>query len=106
MRPPRKDRKVGTLATRAPHRPNPIGLSALKLLRVDADARKVSGDKTRMTKWRPDNIADIAAAIVLDRGSGVGSGCGLERCGLKYLTELSGWYNRTVYSPCALMSNK
>jgi len=41
VRPPRGGRKVGTLATRAPHRPNPVGLSALKVLRVDAAARKV-----------------------------------------------------------------
>ncbi|MBP9112640.1 MAG: tRNA (N6-threonylcarbamoyladenosine(37)-N6)-methyltransferase TrmO [Polyangiaceae bacterium] len=34
--PPRGDgKKVGVLATRSPHRPNPIGLSALRLARVD-----------------------------------------------------------------------
>lgn len=35
VRPPRDDRKRGLFATRAPHRPNPIGLSVLSLERVD-----------------------------------------------------------------------
>jgi tRNA (adenine37-N6)-methyltransferase len=40
VRPPRLGgaRKVGVLASRSPHRPNPIGLSAVKLEKVDADA--------------------------------------------------------------------
>lgn len=41
IRPPRLGgaRKVGVLASRSPHRPNPIGLSAVKLDRIDTDAR-------------------------------------------------------------------
>ena len=40
IRPPRLggNRKVGVLASRSPHRPNPIGLSAVILERVDFDA--------------------------------------------------------------------
>lgn len=40
IRPPRLGgaKKVGVLASRSPHRPNPIGLSVVKLIRVDADA--------------------------------------------------------------------
>jgi len=40
IRPPRLGgaKKVGVLASRSPHRPNPIGLSAVKLERVDWDA--------------------------------------------------------------------
>jgi tRNA-Thr(GGU) m(6)t(6)A37 methyltransferase TsaA len=40
IRPPRLGgaRKVGVLASRSPHRPNPIGLSAVKLERIDLDA--------------------------------------------------------------------
>jgi tRNA-Thr(GGU) m(6)t(6)A37 methyltransferase TsaA len=40
IRPPRLGgaRKVGVLASRSPHRPNPIGLSAVKLGRIDLDA--------------------------------------------------------------------
>jgi len=40
IRPPRLGgvKKVGVLASRSPHRPNPIGLSAVKLDRVDLDA--------------------------------------------------------------------
>lgn len=35
VQPPRADEKVGVFATRSPHRPNPIGLSAVKIDRVD-----------------------------------------------------------------------
>ena len=35
VQPPRSERKRGVLATRAPHRPNPIGLSAMKLIGVE-----------------------------------------------------------------------
>jgi tRNA-Thr(GGU) m(6)t(6)A37 methyltransferase TsaA len=34
VQPPRSERKRGVLATRAPHRPNPIGISAVKLISV------------------------------------------------------------------------
>jgi tRNA (adenine37-N6)-methyltransferase len=33
--PPRSDRKRGVFATRSPHRPNPIGMSAVQLVRVE-----------------------------------------------------------------------
>lgn len=33
--PPRSERKRGVLSTRAPHRPNPIGLSVLRLISVE-----------------------------------------------------------------------
>lgn len=33
--PPRGDRKRGLFATRSPHRPNPIGISAVKLLKIE-----------------------------------------------------------------------
>lgn len=40
IRPPRVEapRRVGVFASRSPHRPNPIGLSALKLESIDRDA--------------------------------------------------------------------
>jgi tRNA-Thr(GGU) m(6)t(6)A37 methyltransferase TsaA len=42
--PPRGPKvRRGVLATRAPHRPNPIGLSALKLVRVDGRFLHVLG---------------------------------------------------------------
>ncbi len=44
IRPPRLGgrKKVGVLASRSPHRPNPIGLSAVKLDRVDlSDSKRV-----------------------------------------------------------------
>lgn len=39
--PPRSEHKRGVFATRSPHRPNPIGLSAVRLERVDIAAREV-----------------------------------------------------------------
>jgi tRNA-Thr(GGU) m(6)t(6)A37 methyltransferase TsaA len=40
IHPPRVDapRKVGVFASRSPHRPNPIGMSAVKLEKIDYDA--------------------------------------------------------------------
>ena len=35
VQPPRADAKVGVFATRSPHRPNPIGMSVVKLERVE-----------------------------------------------------------------------
>jgi len=44
VRPPRSpDREVGVLATRAPHRPNPIGLSAVRVQSVEKRALIVLG---------------------------------------------------------------
>jgi tRNA-Thr(GGU) m(6)t(6)A37 methyltransferase TsaA len=41
IEPPRVDapRRVGVFASRSPHRPNPIGLSAVRLERIDYEAR-------------------------------------------------------------------
>ncbi len=41
IRPPRLggSRKVGVLASRSPHRPNPIGLSAVEIIRIDREAK-------------------------------------------------------------------
>lgn len=41
VRPPRSDRKRGVFGTRAPHRPNPIGLSVLELVGVEGLAVRV-----------------------------------------------------------------
>jgi tRNA-Thr(GGU) m(6)t(6)A37 methyltransferase TsaA len=35
VQPPRSDKRRGLFATRAPHRPNPIGMSLVKLVRVE-----------------------------------------------------------------------
>ncbi|MGA1262604.1 MAG: tRNA (N6-threonylcarbamoyladenosine(37)-N6)-methyltransferase TrmO [Prochlorothrix sp.] len=56
---PRGNRKVshGTLATRAPHRPNPIGLSATRLLQVEGLTLTVEGidllDQTPVLDLKP-----------------------------------------------------
>jgi len=41
QKPSRRAQRVGVLATRAPHRPNPIGLSAVRVLGVDCAAGTV-----------------------------------------------------------------
>jgi tRNA-Thr(GGU) m(6)t(6)A37 methyltransferase TsaA len=41
--PPRSTVKRGVLATRSPHRPNPLGLSVLKLVRVEGTTLHVRG---------------------------------------------------------------
>ncbi len=43
VRPPRGGPKRGVLATRAPHRPNPLGLSVVRLLGVDGLVLRVDG---------------------------------------------------------------
>lgn len=43
VQPPRSSKKRGVLATRAPYRPNPIGLSAVRLLRVEGLTLFVAG---------------------------------------------------------------
>lgn len=58
VQPPRGPKiKRGTLATRAPHRPNPIGLSALKLLDVHECTLTVEGidllDQTPVLDIKP-----------------------------------------------------
>ena len=41
--PPLGDRRIGVFATRSPHRPNPIGLSAVRLLEVDGVKLHIAG---------------------------------------------------------------
>jgi tRNA (adenine37-N6)-methyltransferase len=43
VQPPRSDRKRGVFATRSPHRPNPLGMSVLRLERVSGLVLDVSG---------------------------------------------------------------
>lgn len=43
VRPPRGGGRRGVLATRSPHRPNPLGLSAVELLAVEQGALRVRG---------------------------------------------------------------
>ena len=43
VRPPRGGGKRGVLATRSPHRPNPIGLSAVELVAVEEGCLRVRG---------------------------------------------------------------
>src|SRR5262245_6787360 len=55
--PPRSARRRGVFATRSPHRPNPIGLSAVKLERVNGLVIEVSGvdmlDQTPVLDLKP-----------------------------------------------------
>lgn len=82
IRPPRLGgaKKVGVLASRSPHRPNPIGLSAVRLVKVDANAQggveiEVAGvdilDGTPILDIKPyipyaDSIPDARAGWATD----------------------------------------
>lgn len=72
--PPRGPRvRRGTLATRAPHRPNPIGLSATRILKVEEHVIHVEGidflDRTPVLDIKPyvpycDALPDASAGYV------------------------------------------
>ena len=57
VQPPRSDRRRGVLATRSPHRPNPIGLSALRVTGVTGHTVHVLGldllDETPILDIKP-----------------------------------------------------
>lgn len=67
IHPPRlKGGKIGVFASRSPHRPNPVGLSLVKLVRVEKDTLYLSGidlvDGTPILDVKPYlPISDIAA---------------------------------------------
>lgn len=67
--PPRDTKKRGLFATRAPHRPNPIGLSVVKLLDVARQRLRIRGvdmlDGTPVLDLKPyiatyDSVADAS----------------------------------------------
>ena len=57
VQPPRAEKKVGVFASRSPHRPNPLGMSAVKIERVDGLVVHVSNldllDGTPMLDLKP-----------------------------------------------------
>jgi len=57
VRPPRSSRSFGLFATRSPNRPNPVGLSVIKLEKVEGNILLVSGidafDKTPVLDIKP-----------------------------------------------------
>jgi tRNA (adenine37-N6)-methyltransferase len=77
--PPREPRiRRGVLATRAPHRPNPIGLSAVRLLGIEGTVLRIRGldmlDGTPVLDIKPylpyaDSIADANSGW-LDHAAG------------------------------------
>ncbi|HHO51309.1 MAG TPA: tRNA (N6-threonylcarbamoyladenosine(37)-N6)-methyltransferase TrmO [Deltaproteobacteria bacterium] len=71
VRPPRGGPRRGVLATRAPHRPNPIGLSAVRLVSVHHLELKVLGidllDRTPVLDIKP-YIPDFDAIEGASRG--------------------------------------
>ena len=77
--PPRDTKKRGLFATRAPHRPNPIGLSVVRLLQVQGLVLRVRGldilDGTPVLDLKPyvpyaDAIPDAKAGWVDALGAG------------------------------------
>ncbi len=78
--PPRSSKKRGVLATRSPHRPNPIGLSAVRLLRVCGRSIHVDGvdmlDGTPVLDVKPyvayvDAIGDASLGWLGEEGDRV-----------------------------------
>ncbi len=77
IHPPRLEgKKIGLFATRTPHRPNPIGLSAVKIEKVEANTIYVSGldlvDGTPILDLKPylpssDSIPDALQGWTVSR---------------------------------------
>lgn len=65
IRPPRAPHKVGQLATRSPHRPNPIGLSLTKVERWDASERKLHLSGLDLVHGTP--VIDIKPVVPWDQ---------------------------------------
>lgn len=70
VRPPRSDERRGVFATRSPHRPNPIGMSAVELLSIEGLVLRVKNldmlDGTPVLDLKPyvaytDAIVDASA---------------------------------------------
>ncbi|HYC78933.1 MAG TPA: tRNA (N6-threonylcarbamoyladenosine(37)-N6)-methyltransferase TrmO [Planctomycetota bacterium] len=79
--PPRDRSKRGVFATRAPHRPNPIGLSAVRLLWVQGSVLRVRGldmlDGTPVLDLKPyvpyaDRIAEATSGWIAGLGPAAG----------------------------------
>jgi tRNA-Thr(GGU) m(6)t(6)A37 methyltransferase TsaA len=66
IRPPRapRDTKVGQLATRSPHRPNPLGLSLVKLERWDETTRQLHVSGLDLVNHTP--VYDIKPVVPWD----------------------------------------
>ncbi|MCA8961397.1 MAG: tRNA (N6-threonylcarbamoyladenosine(37)-N6)-methyltransferase TrmO [Planctomycetes bacterium] len=79
VRPPRADARKGLFATRSPHRPNPIGLSCVELVRVEPPIVIVRGhdllDRTPILDLKP--YLPYADAFPTARAGWVD---GVERC--------------------------
>jgi len=80
VRPPRGGPMRGVLSTRSPHRPNPIGLSAVRLLRVEGAVLHIRGvdliDGTPVLDIKP-YVPDFDAIEGASRGWLSPSGLGL-----------------------------
>lgn len=79
--PPRDTRRRGLFATRAPHRPNPIGLSVVRLLRVEKRVLHIGAhdllDGTPVLDIKPyvpyaDSVPEARAGWVDELGPGAG----------------------------------
>ncbi len=90
VRPPRGGGRRGVLSTRSPHRPNPLGLSAVELVAVEPGALVVRGldllDGTPVLDIKPyvpyADAFPVSAAgwiDVLDARTGTGHAPGLKR---------------------------
>lgn len=78
VKPPRLEgRKVGVFATRSPHRPNPYGLSLVRLDKIEGSTLFLSGVDVR------------SSPLVLDTAAISRFGYRLQSCDLPHLLSLS-----------------
>lgn len=84
VQPPRDAQKRGLFATRAPNRPNPIGLSCVRLLRIDRRQLHIADhdllDGTPILDLKPylpycDAVPDAAIGYVADLPADAGDHC-------------------------------
>ena len=81
VRPPRDQQKRGVFATRAPQRPNLIGMSCVRLLRAN-DAGK-SNTKREPTRSRANHLLPLTIQLAANHGSPV-------RCMVSHRTRNDG----------------
>jgi tRNA-Thr(GGU) m(6)t(6)A37 methyltransferase TsaA len=90
VKPPRGGKKRGVLATRSPHRPNAIGLSAVELVAIEGRTLRVRGvdflDGTPVLDLKPyvpyaDAFPEAKAGWIdeVDEAEGRGSAPGLKK---------------------------
>lgn len=76
VQPPRAPCKVGNLATRSPHRPNPIGLSLVKMEHIDVRQRRIHVSALDLVHGTP--VFDVKPCVPWDIPGYYENGPGLQ----------------------------